>query len=194
MSILLSILLLGAAPDQSVAAIDIAAARASLNGRWEGSLEYLDYTANEWFGIPVKTQVEDQGDGATTLRKSDFDDGPKVGNVRITSVELFDAAAGTVTTGVFRKGKPVSVDTYRVSLQGAPKDRTHWTMVEEVKAMDDNRNAMIRLTTTRDGDKVEALKQVDFLDDDKQEWVSRNRTRLTRVGASSLLPVDTLRK
>ncbi len=58
--------------------VDIAQARASLQGSWEGKLEYLDYSANKWFGIPVKIIVEDQGDGATVIRRSDFDDGPKV--------------------------------------------------------------------------------------------------------------------
>lgn len=179
-ALLLTTTALATAPDQQ-APVDLAAARASLTGNWEGSLEYLDYGANKWFGIPVKTRIEDQGDGATVIRKSDFDDGPAVGNVRITSVELFDAAAGTVTSGTFRKGKDVSVDTYAVRLDGMPRDAAHWTMIEEVKAEDDNRPAMLRLTTTRDGDKLETLKQVDFLDDDRQDWITRNRARLNKV-------------
>jgi hypothetical protein len=165
------------------APIDVAAARASLVGKWAGSLEYLDYGANKWFGIPVKTLIEDQGDGATMIRKSDFDDGPKVGNVRITSVELYDAVAGTVTGGTFRKGRSVEVYTYKVRMEGNPKDATHWTMVEETLGKDDNRPATLRLTTTRDGDKVETLKQIDFQDDDKAEWITRNRTRLTLEAA-----------
>ncbi len=183
MSIIISALLVAGAPAHADAQppIDLAAARATMSGNWEGSLEYLDYGANKWFGIPVKTRIEDQGDKATTIRKSDFDDGPTVGNVRITSVELFDAVAGTVTTGTFRKGKEVSVETYTVRLEGIPKDATRWTIIEEVKAQDDNRPAMLRITTVRDGDKVETLKQVDFLDDSKQEWISRNRTKLTRI-------------
>jgi hypothetical protein len=176
----LAIAALATTPDPQ-APVDLAAARASMSGNWEGSLEYLDYGANKWFGIPVKTRIEDQNDGATTIRRSDFDDGPKVGNVRITSVELFDAAAGTVTSGTFRKGKEVSVETYAARLDGVAKDAAHWTMVEEVKAEDDNRPALLRLTTTRDGDSLETLKQVDYLDDDKQDWVTRNRTRLMRV-------------
>jgi hypothetical protein len=40
---------------------------------------------------------------------------------------------------------------------------------------------MLRLTTTRDGDKVETVKQIDFQDDDKAEWITRNRTRLTLI-------------
>ena len=162
--------------------VDIAAARSSLNGRWEGTLEYLDYSANRWFGIPVKTQIKDQGDNATTIRRSDFDDGPTTGNVRITSVELLDAAAGTVTTGTFRKGRSVEVYTHVVRIDGEAKDAEHWTMVEEVLGKDDDRSALLRYTTTRDGDKIETIKTVDFQDDKAAEWITRNRTRLTRVG------------
>ena len=162
--------------------LDVAAARASMVGNWEGSLNYLDYGANKWFGIPVKTVVEDQGDGVTIIRKSDFDDGPKVGNVRITSVELYDPAAGTVTTGTFRKARPVEVLTYAVRMGETATDATHWTMVEESLGKDDDRPAMFRLTTTRNGNRIETVKQVDFQDDDKSEWLTRNRTRLTRVG------------
>ncbi len=170
-----------ATPDQA-APVDVAAARASLSGSWEGTLEYLDYTANQWFGIPVKTAIEDQGDKATSIRRSDFDDGPTIGNVRITSVELFDAKAGTVTTGTFRKGRTVEVYTHNVRMDGDAKDAAHWTMIEEVLGKDDNRPALLRYITTRDGDKIETLKQVDFQDDEKAEWLSRNRTRLKRVG------------
>jgi hypothetical protein len=162
--------------------LDVAAARASMVGNWEGSLDYLDYGANKWFGIPVKTVVEDQGDGVTIIRKSDFDDGPKVGNVRITSVELFDPGAGTVTTGTFRKARPVEVLTYAVRMGETAADAMHWTMVEESLGKDDDRPAMLRLTTTRNGNRIETVKQVDFQDDDKSEWLTRNRTRLTRVG------------
>jgi hypothetical protein len=158
--------------------ITVAEARASLAGNWDGSLEYLDYTANKWFGIPVKTIIEEQGDGATTIRKSDFDDGPKVGIVRITSVELFDPAKATLSVGTFRKGQVADIIRYTVRLEGAASDATHWTMVEETLATDDSRPALLRITTTRNGDSVEALKQVDFQDDNKVEWLSRNRTRL----------------
>lgn len=167
-----------AAPLAASPTADIVAARASLIGNWTGTLEYLDYTANEWFGIPVKTSIEDQGDGATTIRKSDFDDGPKVGIVRITSVELFDAGASTLSVGTFRKGRKANIDVYSVRMEGNAEDATHWTMVEEVLGQDDNRPAILRTTTTRDGDSLESLKQVDFQDDDKTEWLSRNRLRL----------------
>lgn len=116
------------------------------------------------------------------LRISDFDDGPKVGNVRITTGELFDEKAATVAVASFRKGRAVEVMSYAVHIDPASRDATHWTMIEETKGEDDDRPATLRLTTVRDGDKVETLKEVDFLDDAQGEWLTRNRTRLTRVG------------
>ena len=184
MRVIASLLILAAAAAPAFAqpaSVDIAAARAALTGTWSGKLEYLDYGANKWFGIPVKTQIEDQGDGVTMIRKSDFDDGPKVGNVRITSVELLDPAAGTVATAAFRKGRSVEIFTYAVRFDGAPADVTHWTMVEDALGKDDDRPAKLRLTTTRDGDSIETVKQIDFQDDDKAEWITRNRTRLSRI-------------
>lgn len=184
MRIIASLLILAAAAPAFAqsAPVDIAAARAALTGTWSGKLEYLDYGANKWFGIPVNTQIEDQGDGATMIRKSDFDDGPKVGNVRITTIELLDPAAGTVTTGTFRKGRSVETFTYAVRFDGTPADTSHWAMVEEALGTDDDRPAKLRLTTTRDGDSIETVKQIDFQDDDKAEWITRNRTRLSRIG------------
>ncbi len=185
-SITTSFLLLAAFPSVSVAEpallapINVAAARRSLAGQWAGSLEYRDYSADKWFGIPVKSIIEDQGDGATIIRKSDFDDGPKIGNVRITSVELYDSAKGMVTTGTFRKGRVPELANYNVRLSGEPKDATHWTTIEETEGRDDDRPARIRVTTVRDGDALETLKEVDFLDDKKAEWLARNRTKLTR--------------
>jgi hypothetical protein len=166
-----------AAPPE--APVTLLAARSALAGQWEGKLEYLDYSANKWFGIPVKSMVEDQGDGATLIRKSDFDDGPRVGIVRITTVELFDAVKSKVAVGGFRKGRDSEITVYAVRFEGAPKDLTHWTMVEEAEAKDDDRPARLRLTTVRDGNTVQTLKQVDFLDDNKSEWLSRNRTTMT---------------
>jgi hypothetical protein len=168
-------------PASAVAApVDVAAARQSLVGQWEGRLEYRDYTADKWFGIPVKTAIEDQGDGATIIRKSDFDDGPKVGNVRITTVELYDVAKAVITSGTFRKGRTPELTNYAVRLNGVAADAAHWTMIEETDGMDDNRPARLRLTTVRSGDSLQTLKEVDFLDDKKDEWLARNRTTLTR--------------
>ena len=168
-----------ATPAAAAPPVDLAAARGSLAGKWQGKLEYLDYSANRWFGLPVATTIEDQGDGATTIRRSDFDDGPKAGIVRITTVELFDPAKGIVTAGTFRKGRTAEIMTYAARIAGTPRDATHWTMIEDANGTDDDRPAQLRLTTVRNGDSLETLKEVDFQDDTKAEWLTRNRTRLT---------------
>ncbi len=162
--------------------INLSTARQSMVGQWQGRLEYLDYSANKWFGIPVSTHISLMADGVTMLRKSAFDDGPKVGLVYITGVELFDVNELTVSAASFRQGRKPEIMTYQVRLAPPSSDTTHWTMIEETDATDDDRPARLRLTTTRNGDAMETLKEVDFLDDEGEAWLQRNRTRLTRIG------------
>lgn len=157
-----------------------AQARQSLVGQWQGKLEYRDYQADKWFGLPVKTRISDGGDGVTLIRVSDFDDGPRVGNVRITSVSLLDGSSETTAT--FRKGRKVELATATLALAPGAKDATHWTLVETAPGTDNDRPATLRLTTVRDGGKLVTLKEVDFTDDTKAEWLVRNRTTLERVG------------
>ena len=159
---------------------DISAARASLVGRWQGKLEYRDYQADKWFGLPVKVEVRDGGDSVTLIRTADYDDGPKTGNVRITTVSMLAADGSHESSATFRKGKTVEVETAALKLTAA-KDATHWTMTETVTGTDDDRPATIRLTTTRDGGSLVTLKEVDFSGDAKAEWLTRNRTTLTAL-------------
>jgi len=58
---------------------------------------------------------------------------------------------------------------------GEALDATHWTVVAETDGKDDNRPATIRETTTRNGPKLVTLKEVDYSDDEKEEWLQRNR-------------------
>ena len=167
----------------TIAPLTVAAARQSLVGQWRGKLEYRDYQADKWFGLPVEVSVRDGGDGVTLIRTADFDDGPKTGIVRITSVSLLDGA--TETTATFRKARKPELSTFTLALGAASRDSTHWTLVESATATDNNRPATLRLTTVRDGEKMVTLKEVDFTDDTKAEWLVRNRTTLERVGATA---------
>lgn len=162
--------------------LDIAALRLTTVGAWEGKLEYRDYQADRWFGIPMKVRIEDGGDGVTLIRKADFDDGPRVGNVRITTVDLLDTATDKETSASFRKGRETSLETSALRLAAPPVDATHWTMISEADSRDDDRPARLRVTTVRDGDRMTTLKEVDFLDDAAETWIQRNRSTLTRVG------------
>jgi hypothetical protein len=64
-----------------------------------------------------------------------------------------------------------------------PRDGTHWTIVTRENRIDGNSMAEVRETTTRDGAQMVTLKEVNPLDDGKDEWLPRNRTVLTFVGA-----------
>ncbi len=169
-------------PPAEAVALSIPALRAGLAGQWTGTLEYRDYTANEWFGIPMTVRIEDVGDGATLIRHGQFDDGPTIGIVRITTVQILDPATNTETTGMFRRGRAVEQVRYEVAMSGTPTDSTHWTMVAMTTSTDDNRPARLRETTTRHGDTIETLKEIDWTDDAGENWLVRNRTRLTRTG------------
>jgi hypothetical protein len=171
-----------AAAAQAADPLSIASLRAGLAGQWTGTLEYRDYTANEWFGIPMSVRIEDVGDGATLIRHGQFDDGPVVGIVRITTVLFYDSAAGTEITGMFRRGRAVEQVRYDLALSGTPRDATHWTMVALTESRDDNRPARLRETTTRDGDTITTLKEIDWTDEAGENWLVRNRTTLRRIG------------
>src|SRR4051794_2519895 len=167
---MLAMLLIAAA-----GAPDIPTARWSLIGRWQGKLEYRDYQADKWFGLPVKVEVRDGGDGVTLIRTADYDDGPKTGNVRITTVSMLAKDGIHESSATFRKGREPELETAALALTAA-RDATHWTLVETVAGKDDDRPATIRLTTTRDGASLVTLKEVDFTDDANAEWLTRNRT------------------
>ena len=168
-----------AAQAPAAAPLTVATARQSLVGQWQGKLKYREYQANKWFGLPLKLEVRDGGDGVTLIRAADFDDGPKVGNVRINTVSILDST--TETSATFRKGRKPELSTAILTLSPSSKDATHWTLVETETATDDDRPATIRVTTTRDGDKLVALKEVDFTDDKVETWLTRNRTTLSQT-------------
>lgn len=155
------------------------AIRAALAGSWQGKLEYRDYQADRWFGIPVKVSIELMRDGLTLIRHADFDDGPKTGIVTITTIALLDPATGREQSASFRKGRETDVTTATLKLTRA-EALDHWTLEETRDGKDDDRPARIRETTTRDGRVMVTLKEVDFLDDTGEAWLTRNRTTLTR--------------
>ena len=183
-----ALLLALAAPPAAAMPLTVAQARASMLGRWTGQLEYRDYQADKWFGLPLKATISDGGDGVTQLRVADFDDGPNTGNVRITTVSILDPAKSietpvTETSASFRKNRPVTHWTAALALApGKSADATHWTLVATITGEDDNRPATLRETTVRNGATMVTLKEVDFLDDAKSEWLTRNRTTLVREG------------
>lgn len=174
-------LALPAAAQDIAPAITLAEARASIAGAWQGELQYRDYQSGEWQGIPVTVTVTLEGDSNTLIRRSTFDDGPKVGNVYITSLAMLGKDGVTEYSTSFRAGRSPELGSDTLTLAAA-KDAEHWTILSTRDASDDNRPARIRETTTRDGASLVTLKEVDFLDDTGETWLTRNRTVLTRKG------------
>lgn len=166
---------------QDAPAVTLAEARASTAGAWTGELQYLDYQSGDWQGIPVTVTVTLEGDSNTLSRRAAFDDGPRVGMVYITSLAMLGADGVTEYSTSFRAGRTPDVSTYTLALSTAA-DTEHWTMLATREGEDDNRPAMIRETSTRDGARFVTLKEVDFLDEPGEQWFSRNRTVLERAG------------
>lgn len=165
---------------QAQPSLSLAEARASVAGSWTGELQYRDYQSDRWIGIPVQVEVELVGDGVTQITRAVFDDGAS-GSVYITSVDMLADDGTTQYTSMFRADRAAELGTTSLRLSEA-QDASNWTIVSEREGMDDNRPAMIRETTRREGDSLVTLKQVDFQGDGIEEWLSRNRTVLTRVG------------
>ncbi len=178
---LLSLMLLAAAQPAPPPTLTLAAARATLVGRWQGKLEYRDYQSNRWVGLPMTVAIRDGGDGVTQLRVADFDDGPKAGTVRITTVSMLLKDGASESSVSFRKNDTPELSTARLRLSAAPTP-ARWVIVSEETGTDDNRPAKIRVTTTRDGNALTELKEVDFTDYAAETWLPRNRTTLTRAG------------
>lgn len=170
-----------AAADEGAAPPPVAELLKSQVGQWTGTLEYRDYQADRWFGLPVQVTIAEGGDGVTQIRTADFDDGPRVGNVRIITLSMLGADGTTEYSTGFRKGRVPALSTARLTVN-AWRDAAHWTLVAEEQSTDDNRPAMLRYTTVRDGSRMTTLKEVDFTDDQTEEWLTRNRTTLERVG------------
>lgn len=153
---------------------------AATQGQWRGELQYRDYQSNQWMGLPVEVAIVAQPDGVTTVRTARYDDGPQTGIVTITSVTLIDPKAASESYASFRKGRPVDTGSATITAVSG-SDTMHWTIVTSDKRTDGDALAQVRETTTRDGDTLTTLKEVNPDGDGIDTWLPRNRTVLTRL-------------
>ena len=167
-------------PQAATVAPPPATALRGLAGRWSGALGYRDYQSDRLFEIPVTTSIVQIADGVTQIRTSLFDDGPDK-PVWITTTSLLDEAAGTVASASYRAGRSVELTTETIRVADWT-DPTHWTLIYESVARDDDQPAEIRVTETRDGDSLMSVKTVRPVGADDSAWRFRNQTRLTRLG------------
>lgn len=154
---------------------------AATAGRWSGELQYRDYENNTWQGLPMTVRIAVQPDGLTMIRTAAFDDGPQTGTVWITTVSQFDPASNSEAYAGFRKGRDIDSGKRSLSLVGSSQDATHWTIAALETRKDGDSLALVRETTTRDGSTMVTVKEVNPLDDGKDEWLPRNRTMLKRI-------------
>jgi hypothetical protein len=161
-----------------------AALEGGLAGQWSGTLTYRDYRNDKRYSLPVSTAFAAAADGATVTDVSTFDDGPKTGAVVITTVSLFDAKAGTVTSGSFRKGKTPELTQRRVSV-ARYEDPAHWTLTFEAEGQDNDRPARIRVVETRAGNELVSREEVAPVTPADAPYVYRNETRLRRGPAGA---------
>lgn len=180
-SLTTSLALPAPATAQEDAGTTLAEARASVAGNWRGELQYRDYQSDQWIGLPVAVEVAMMGDGVTMVRQASFDEGPSRATVYITNVNMLAPDGSTEYVANFRADRPAESGQFTVALVSA-SDAENWTMTSSQEGYDANRPARIRETTIREGASLVTLKEVDFLDDEGEEWLSRNRIVLELVG------------
>jgi hypothetical protein len=152
-------------------------------GRWQGELQYRDYQSNTWQGLPMSVAIIAQPDEVTTVRTAQFDDGPQTGIVTITTVTLVDPVASSLSYAMFRRGRPTDVGLSRIVDVAQGADTSHWTIVTVETRKDGDEVAHVRETTTRDGDLLTTLKEVNPANANKEVWLPRNRSVLRRTGS-----------
>lgn len=177
---MLAVALVAVAPVVAQTTPSPAELQAGLVGKWSGALGYRDYQSNKLFELPVRTEITALPDKATVLRVSVFDDGPATGLVHITSASLYDAAKGTVSTTTLRKGRTVETASDSVTVLRFT-DAQHWEVRYERDGTDDDKPARVRITETRDGNRVTSVKEVMPRAAEAKGWQFRNRTRLERL-------------
>jgi len=122
-----------------------------------------------------------QPDEVTMVRTAQFDDGPQTGIVTITTVTLVDPVASALSYAIFRRGRSTDVGLSRIVDVTQGGDTSHWTIVTVETRNDGDEVAQIRETTTRDGDLLTTLKEVNPANDNKEVWLPRNRSVLRRT-------------
>jgi hypothetical protein len=149
-----------------------------LIGPWSGALEYRDYQNNQRYQLPMQVQLRLGPDGATLTREARFDDGP-AGAVWITTMSLFDRTGALISGATFRKGRAVELSTERGEVTEF-RDDTHWTLVYLRRGEDGDQPADIRITQTRRGSELTALKEAKPPGQPDSAYVFRNQTVLVR--------------
>lgn len=146
---------------------------ASLEGRWEGALAYRDYGTKRLESIPVAVNMETQPDGETMVQRFDYTDP----GYQVYVTNLITVKDGLLAGATARAGR--AFETYeKDAVVTAQAMSQQWTLVLSDEFKDDGRPARMRETMRRAEGTLTILKEVDYLDDDKEEWTFRNEITL----------------
>ena len=173
-----------AAPASAQPVSSATALMRGLAGEWVGALGYKDYQSGKLFELPVKTSIRNVPDGVTQVRQSAFDEGARQAPVWITTVTIFEQDGRGLSYAGFRKGRATELRQQQVRVERY-ESPTRWTIVYNEQGLDGDARADIRITETRDGDSLKAVKEVRPLNDAKAAWTFRNQTVLKLSGGAA---------
>ncbi|MFG0259147.1 MAG: hypothetical protein ACF8LK_02250 [Phycisphaerales bacterium JB041] len=155
--------------------IEIRQTLRSLEGAWQGTLEYRDYQSDERSTIPVRADLE-PGDLLPTLtRRVEFTDPGRV----ILSQDLV-----TISGNTYTEFDPAQDTTTTYAIEGLRFDDTYdWSLTLSGEALDGGTPSAIRIEQVMDGNSFVVTKLVRPAAEPKAEWQFRNQFRLNRVPA-----------
>lgn len=145
----------------------------SLDGYWEGYLEYRDYQSDEIQRIPMTRRVSTAPDSSYAITELTFSDP----GTQILAAEITAVSGDEVRLAFTREGY-VETETYQIA--AFLTEETGWSLTLEARGWDDEGEADIRILMTLDGDTLTTEKRV--RPDGTQDYVYRNRSVVERAG------------
>ena len=147
-----------------------------LEGDWRGELTYLDYGAGERAEIGMAASVSATPDDGFIVTRARYTD-PGF-DVFIMGLMTIDEQTGALVES-YHRGNDIEKFVY--SMKSVEWTPAGWIYVFEDEGRDDGRPALIRRTFSLENEVYTQRKDVDFLDDDRAEYIFRNETVLRRT-------------
>ncbi|MEM7205185.1 MAG: hypothetical protein AAF628_33330 [Planctomycetota bacterium] len=174
----------GAAQDGDPADLPIANCLATLTGKWEGELTYLDYQSGDQVALPAFWNVQAWGDGRWLVSQMAFQDPGRM--VRSLSVSWFDDRGESLISQSVSSGE-ADRETLQV-LSVERRDADDWEIVLSGRGTDDGRPAEFRITRRLVNQTFTSAKAVRYTDggagDD--DWLLRNTLTVRRAPPPTL--------
>lgn len=149
----------------------------SLDGRWQGTLEYRDFQSNERTTIPIRAQLE-AGDLTPVLsRRVEFTDPGRT----ILSQDIV-----TITGNTLTEFNPAEAETAAFTITDLRFDDTYdWTLTLTGQAQDNGVPSAIKVIQKLNGNTLTLTRQVRPIADPNADWMFRNQISLERAAADA---------